>query len=178
MCATKWELFSSLLWHLLVTLLLLFCNSPSVTYSLVYHEGWIRASPFLKTVKEILLTNSFALDNISISNYLPLHLCGSVFLVPPPEEPTGYIHPLWIGANIVYHSPCNTLHNCCLPPPHVLPYLKNSYHLQRRIHQFPLQSPAVAPPLRHPRDPSWNPVMEALQYWHHHIRSHPYFTPI
>ena len=83
-CTAKWVIFSSVLWHLLGSLL---CNYPYAVYRLGYHNVRIRASPFLQTVKGLLLLNYFTLYTISISPYLTPRLCRSVFLVPPPDEP-------------------------------------------------------------------------------------------
>ena len=53
MGTTKWVVFSSFLWHLLVPLLLF--NSPSITCKLGNHGVWIRSPTFLQVDKETLL---------------------------------------------------------------------------------------------------------------------------
>ena len=53
MGTTKWVVFSSFLWHLLVPLL--FFNSPSITCKLGHHGVWIISPTFLQVDKETLL---------------------------------------------------------------------------------------------------------------------------
>ena len=156
---------------------ILFVSYPSVAYRLVYHEVWIRASTLIQAVKELLLINYFMLDTIYISPYPLLCLCGTVLLVPPPEEPSGYLHPLFLCTQLIYRTPCNVLRNFFLLPPHVLQHWPNPCCPQGRIHQWPIPFPAIAPPLRHPRNPYWNPVVENFQDCHHWVHDHPYFLP-
>ena len=121
------------------------CNSPSTAYMLVYHEVWIRAFIFLKTVKELQLLNSFTLDTISISLYPPLRWYGDVFLLTTPEEPTGSLHPTHAATHTVDWPPYDVICNYFLPPPQVLSYQPKPCRLKRHIHTVPLPFPTVAP---------------------------------
>ena len=125
------------LWCLLVTMLflLLLCGSPSVTCKLVYHEVWIRASFFLQAVKELPLLNYFTIENIYISSYFPLRVCGAFLLVPLPEESYVSLHPLRPCIQLGDQLPCKVLFSFCLSPTHILPHCQSPCHLDCCIHQ-------------------------------------------
>ena len=53
----------------------LLCNSPFAAYSLGCHEVWIRASPFLKTAKELILINFLNTMYCSLFHYTSLSVC-------------------------------------------------------------------------------------------------------
>ena len=108
---------------------LMWCNYLSAAYRLVYHEVCIRAFTFLQTVKGQPLLNYFTLETIYISPYTPIHLCGSVLLVPPPEEPSGSLYPLLPCTHLLDCPPCNLFLIFFLPPPHELPYYTDPYEM-------------------------------------------------
>ena len=162
-------------WCLLVTML---CNSPSVACRLGYHEVWIINSLFLETIQKLLLPNIFTLDTISLSSYLPLFLCGSVFLVAPREEPVVSLHSLRFCTQLVYFPTCSVIRIFFLTPPHILPHRKNTCHFWCYIYQVPLPFTEVSPPRCHPWNMSCNTVTEIFQYCHHWISNLTYFIHI
>ena len=156
----------------------LLCDSTSKACGLGYHEVWIKASPFIQAVKEPLMYNYFKIDTNYISPYLLLRLCGVVFLLPPPWEPVGSLHPLFPCTQLIYRPPHDVLCNVCLTHPHLLPHHLYPCHIQHRFHQGPLPFPIFTPLQCHPGNSSCNNMVENFQDHQNRTRNHPSFATI
>ena len=152
--------FSSVLWHLLVSLLLF--NSPSAICRFVYHGVWTRYLPFLHKTKEPLP-----------HKYTGLFFCTSHVLVPPPLNPTIPRHLFRPSANLI---DCTAVHLHCngvLPSLNIFLDFPYSHGLQCIIHNGLLTLFILRTPWRHYRYLLGCLMMETFQHFHHRSCHHP-----